>query len=750
MRMMLLSAASVLALAACQPAGQPTDEIEAEAETETMNETAPEAEAPADMEAAASMSDALVYPPTRTVDQVDVYQSAASGSVEVADPYRWLEDDVRVSDDVAAWVAAQNAVTFAYLEDLPGRQMIEDRLTELFNYERFSLPNKEGDRYFFSRNDGLQNQSVYFVQDSLDAEARVLLDPNTWSDDGTIALAGAVPSPDGSMVAYFVQDGGSDWRTIKVIDAETGEDRADEIEWVKFSGLSWAKDGSGFYYSRYPEPAEGEEFTSLNLNQAVYFHEIGTEQSEDRLIISDPENPEVGWGAGVSDDGNYLIIATWSGTDGNGLQVLDLTTEGAEPVVIFDGFENNHSIIGNIGSTFIIQTDLDAPNGRLVSVDLADPTTLTDVLAETEFPIQGASHVGGHLIVETLEDVQSVVRVYTPQGDLVRDVELPGIGSAGGFGGEPDDPETFYVFTSFNQPSTIYRYDVETGESTVFRAPEVDFDPGAFVVEQVFYESTGGVQVPMFIVHHRDVEPNGAQPTLLYGYGGFAISLTPSFSISRLQWMEMGGVFALANIRGGAEYGRDWHDGGRLANKQNVFDDFINAGEALIELGWANPDTIAIQGGSNGGLLVGAVSNQRPDLFAAGLPAVGVMDMLRFDQFTAGRFWVDDYGVPGEPEDFDFLYAYSPLHNIPEGEGYPATLVTTADTDDRVVPGHSFKFAAALQAADTGDAPTLIRIETRAGHGAGTPISKIIEATADQWAFIAHHTGLDLSETDAE
>lgn len=725
MRLILMSAVSALALTACgEPAG-PADSTET-AQTER------------------EIDVALDYPHTRRIEQLDMYQSAEQGEVEVADPYRWLETDVRQSEEVAQWVQDQNALTFAYLEALPGREAIADRLEQLFDYERFSLPNKEGGKYFFSRNDGLQDQSVYYVQDEMGAEPRMLLDPNTWSEDGTVALAGAYPSPDGQYVAYQVQDGGSDWRTIRVVDVETGEPVADELEWVKFSGVSWAKDGSGFYYSRYPAPEEGQEFTSLNLNQAAWFHAIGTDQSEDELIISNPDSPEVGWSVGQTDDGDFLVIYSSRGTDGNGLRILDLRDAGAEPVVIFDGFANNHYYAGNDGEDFLFFTDLDAPNGRVVRASLSDPSALTDVIAQGEAPIQGVSFVGGHLIVERLEDVKSAVSVYTPDGEFVREVELPGIGSAGGFGGEPDDAETFYSFTSFNRPTTIYRYDVETGESEVFREPELTFDPEDYVVEQVFYESTGGAQVPMFVVHHRSVEANGQQPTLLYGYGGFAISLTPSFSTSRLQWMEMGGVFALANLRGGAEYGRDWHDAGRLFNKQNVFDDFINAAEELVDSGWASPDTIAVQGGSNGGLLVGAVVNQRPDLFAAALPSVGVMDMLRFNQFTAGRFWVDDYGSPQDPAMFDVLRGYSPYHNIQEGADYPAVLVTTADTDDRVVPGHSFKYTAELQATETGEEPALIRIETRAGHGAGTPISKIIEETADEWAFIGFHTGLDL------
>ena len=690
----------------------------------------------------APASPALVYPQTATVGQTDTYQSAANGAVIIADPYRWLEDDGRVNADVAGWVEAQNKVTFGYLAALPGRAAIEKRLTELFDYARYSLPEKEGGRYFYSKNDGLQNQSVFYVTDEPAADGRMLLDPNTWSADGTVALAGTAPSPDGSKVAYFVQDGGSDWRTVEIIDAATGEKLADKVEWVKFSGLSWAKDGSGFYYSRYPETSAEEKFTALNKNQKVYFHRLGTPQSEDRVIVEDPARPDVGWGADVTDDGRFLVVSSWQGTDGNGLRFIDLAAN--KTTIAIDDFTNNHIVVGNVGSTFFIRTDLGAPNYRIVAVDAADPAPgrWRTVIAEGRFPIDGASHVGGRLIVQYLDDAKSVVRVHEADGALVRTVELPGIGTVAGFDGRADDPETFYLFTSFNRPSTIYRYDVASGKSTLIKAPALKFNPDDYVVEQTFFDSTGGARVPMFIVRRKDVTPNGARPVLLYGYGGFNVSLPPSFSAARLQWMEMGGVFALANIRGGGEYGRGWHDGGRLKNKQNTFDDFINAAEALIDAGWTKPRHIAIQGGSNGGLLVGAVVNQRPDLFGAALPSVGVMDMLRFNQFTAGRFWVDDYGDPADPEMFDVLRAYSPLHNIQSGATYPAILITTADTDDRVVPGHSFKYAAALQAADTGLAPKLIRIETRAGHGAGTPISKIIEETADEWAFIAAHTGL--------
>ena len=686
----------------------------------------------------------LDYPETMTVDQVDTYDTA-DGTEDVSDPYRWLEDSVRTNADVAAWVDAQNAVTNEYLANLPSRTAIRDRLTELWNYERFGTPTEEGGRYFYTRNDGLQNQSVFYVQDGLDGEPRILLDPNGWSEDGTQALAGTYPGPNGDYVAYTVADGGSDWRTAHIVDVETGEVLDETLSWLKFTGLSWARDGSGFFYSRYPAPEEGVEFVALNRDQAIWFHALGTDQADDVLVLSDPSQPEVGFTAQVSDDGDYLVARTWTGTDGGGVMVLDLTDGDAEPVTVFEGFANNHIYVGNTGSTFFFHTDLDAPNGRVVSLSLAEPGVLTDVIAEGANPIQGVNHVGGALIVETLQDARSAVAVYTLEGTFVRDVDLPGIGSASGFGGHPDSPESFYRFSSFNQPDTIYRYDVTTGESAVFAAPDLTFDPDDYVVEQVFFESTGGVQVPMFIVHRDDVEPNGERPTLLYAYGGFAIAQLPRFDVRRLQWMEMGGVFVLANIRGGSEYGRAWHDAGRLANKQNVFDDFINAGEALIDLGWTSSDHLAIEGRSNGGLLIGTVVNQRPDLFAAALPTVGVMDMLRFNQFTAGRFWVDDYGSPQDPEMFEVLRAYSPYHNIREGEDYPAVLVTTADTDDRVVPGHSFKYTAALQAGETGPAPTLIRIETRAGHGAGTPVSKLIEETADKWAFIAFHTGLDVA-----
>ncbi len=689
---------------------------------------------------------AFAYPETRAVEQTDEYFGAV-----VADPYRWLENDVREDEEVAAWVEAQNEVTFGYLETLPQRERIRGRLEELWNYERYSLPFEEGGRYFYRFNDGLQDQSVLLAQTDLAAEPELIIDPNAWSDDGATALAAVSPSPDGRYLAYSVQDGGTDWRIIRVLDLATGEELEDEIRWVKFSGVNWAADSSGFYYQRFPEPEEGAEFQSLNFNAEVRFHAVGEAQGEDRLVYSRPEAPEEGFAGFETDDGAYTVIYVSRGTDDRyEIAVIDRNSDDQTPRLIVEGFENDYGFIGNDGSTFYFTTNRDAPLSRVIAMDVdnPEPENWVELIPETENSLTDASYVGGHLIVEYLVDARAAVFVHAMDGSLIREVALPGVGSAGGFEGEADDPETFYSFSSFNQPPTIYRYDVTTGESTVFRQSEVDFDPEDYVVEQRFYESADGTRVPMFIAYRRgSTQLDGTTPTLLYGYGGFNISLNPSFSVANLAWMEMGGVYALANIRGGGEYGAEWHDGGRLFNKQNVFDDFIAAGEYLVAEGFTSPEHLAIRGGSNGGLLVGAVANQRPDLFAAALPAVGVMDMLRFTQFTAGRYWTDDYGDPnGSVEEFENLFAYSPYHNIEDGVDYPATLVTTADTDDRVVPGHSFKYIARLQAAHAGADPVLIRVETRAGHGAGTPTSKAIEQFADLWAFIAEHTGLVLED----
>ena len=688
-----------------------------------------------------AMTSPIVYPATARDAIVD-----EQFGVKVADPYRWLENDVRTDPNVAAWVAAENAVTDAYVATLPGRDVLKARLKQLIDYERFGAPTKRGNRYFYAHNSGLQNQAVLFVRDGLDGAARVLIDPNSWAKDGATALGEYDISEDGKRLAYAIQDGGTDWRTVKVLDVDTGKTLDDTIEWVKFSGLSWAKDGSGFYYSRFPAPPEGRKFQSLNENQAVYFHRLGTPQSADTLVYATPDHPKWGHGAVVTDDGKWLVISTTQGTDNrNDVTVIDLTAPKPAPRAIFTGMANMWSFIGNKGGNFYWLTNLGAPRNKVVATNLfarsAVPPQVT-VVPEDKAVLDNAGLVGGRLVAEYLVDVKSEVRRFTLDGKPDGVVALPGIGSVAGFGGKLDDAETFYSFTSYTTPATVYRYDVATGKSTVWARPKVAFDPAAYTVAQVFYPSKDGTSVPMFVVRRKDV--TGPAPTLLYAYGGFNISLTPGFSATRLAWLEQGGVLAVANIRGGGEYGKAWHDAGRLANKQNVFDDFIAAGEYLKANGYTGRDQLAIQGGSNGGLLIGAVVNQRPDLFAAALPQVGVMDMLRFDRFTAGRYWVDDYGYPSKEADFRTLYTYSPYHNIKAGKPYPAILAATADTDDRVVPGHTFKYVAMLQSLDLGSKPRLVRIETRAGHGSGKPTDKVIDETATDWAFIARWTGLTI------
>ncbi len=686
----------------------------------------------------------LDYPESRTVDQVDSYHGTA-----VADPYRWLEDDVRESEAVRDWVDAQNEVTFAYLETIDERDAIRTRMTRLWDFERYGMPVKEGGRYFFRYNDGLQSQSVVLTQKDLEDDATLLLDPNTWSDDGTVALASYFPSPDGRHVAYLVQDGGSDWRVARVVEVETGTELEDRLEWLKFTSLTWAADGSGFYYSRYPETDEEGKFQSLNLNQTVHFHTLGTPQADDELVYASPDNPEWGHFTQVTDDGAHLVITIWKGTDDR-YQILhrDLTKPDDELEFLIEGFDNDYSLVGNVGSALYFRTNRDAPRNRLIAIDVnePDPANWREIIPEAEDVLDGVSLVGGKIIADYMQDAQTVVKVFDLDGEFEEMVDLPGVGTASGFGGKLDDPETFFSYQSFDTPATINRLDLETGETTVFKKPDVDFDPDDYVVKQVFYRSKDGTRVPMFIAHLADLQIDGKTPTMLYGYGGFNVSLTPTFSVTRLAWMEMGGVYAVANIRGGGEYGKKWHKAGTGLEKQNVFDDFIAAAEYLIETGYTEPSRLAILGGSNGGLLVGAVTNQRPDLLGAAIPAVGVMDMLRFHKFTAGRFWVDDYGSADDPEMFDALYAYSPYHNVIEGIEYPAVLVTTADTDDRVVPGHSFKYAAALQQAQAGGAPVLIRVQTRAGHGSGKPTEMIIEEYADQWAFLVENLRMRLPE----
>ncbi len=690
----------------------------------------------------AASPESLKYPASSTVDQVDLYHSQS-----VQDPYRWLEDDVRESSEVAAWVEQQNAVTFGYLEGLEQRGPIASRLKQLWDYERFGTPIMKAGRYFFSYNDGLSNQDRILMQEGLSATPRVLVDPVSWSDDGTMALAEWEVSPDGRYMAMAVQDGGSDWRTLKVLDVETGKTLDDQVQWAKFTSLAWNGQSSGFYYSRFPTPDADGAFQDLNLNQKVYFHQVGTDQDDDVLVYENPDHPSWGFFANVTDDGRYLVITIWQGTDSR-YQIAwqDLTQQGSQPQMLINGFDHDYSLVGNLGTQLIFRTDQGAPNGRLLTIDVANSVEQKPLIPEREQVLLGARLIGGQILAAYLKDARSEVRIHDLDGSFVRELSLPGIGSASGFSGTADSPETFYRYSSYNLPPTIYRYNVNTGEQQEFRKVEVDFAPEDYLVRQVFYTSKDGTRVPMFISHRKDLEPGGQHPTLLYGYGGFNVSQRPAFSVTRLAWMEMGGVYAVANLRGGGEYGKAWHKAGTKLNKQNVFDDFIAAGEYLITERWTTADQLAVFGGSNGGLLVGAVVNQRPDLFAAAVPAVGVMDMLRFHQFTAGRFWVDDYGSSDNPQEFEALLAYSPYHNIREGVDYPAIMVTTADTDDRVVPGHSFKYAAAMQAANPKGKPVIIRIETRAGHGAGKPTDKTIAEYADRWGFLAEHLNLELPE----
>ncbi len=680
----------------------------------------------------------MKYPETKKIDHVDEYHGT-----KVPDPYRWLEDDVRQSKEVAAWVEAQNKVTTAFLESIPQRDGIKKRLTELWNYEKFGVPAKVGGRYVYSKNDGLQNQSVLYVIETLTSEPRVLIDPNSWSKDGTVALASTSFSDDGKFLAYSVAEAGSDWNTWRILEVDSGRLLTDELRWVKFSGVSWTKDSRGFFYSRYDEPKEGAAFQSLNKNQKVFYHRVGSSQADDVLVYKRPDQPDWGFQNSVTDDGRYLVITTWKGTDDKyRITYKDLLEPFGMPIDLIDNFDNEYSLIGNDGPVFYFQTDLEAPRKRVIAIDTRKPHLLKELIPESKETLVGVNILANQFVATYLKDAKTQVKLFGLDGRFVREVEFPGIGAAAGFGGKREDTETFYSFSSFATPSNIFRYDLLTGKSEVFRKTNVKFNPDDFEVTQVFYKSKDGTKVPMFLAHKKGLKKDGSNPTLLYGYGGFNISLTPNFSVSRLAWMEMGGVFAVPNLRGGGEYGEEWHQGGTKLNKQNVFDDFIAAAEWLIDNKYTSTPKLAIQGGSNGGLLVGACMTQRPDLYGACLPAVGVMDMLRFHKFTAGRFWVDDYGSADDPEQFKAIFAYSPYQNLKPGKKYPATMVTTADTDDRVVPGHSFKFAAALQAAQAGDSPTLIRIETRAGHGAGKPTSKIIEEVSDQWAFLVKSLGM--------
>ena len=665
--------------------------------------------------------------------------------MKVADPYRWLEDTD--SADTHAWVEAENKLTFGYLEQIPYRQAIHDRLTKLWNYERFTTPSQHGGRYFFEHNNGLQNQNVLLVADSITAEPRVLVDPNTLSSDGTVALADTAISDDGKLMAYAIATSGSDWTEWHVRDVDTGKDLADDIKWVKFSSASWSKDGKGFYYSRYDEPT-GATMRDTNYFQKLYYHRLGTAQSEDKLIYERPDNKEMGFAGNVSDDGHYLVIHVWQGTSPkNRLYYKDLTQSDTPVVKLLDDFDAQYQFIDNDGPIFWLQTDLDAPRGRVLAIDTRHPerTSWKTVVPQGTDKLEFSNVVNNSFLLGYLKDARTEVRVHDLSGKLLRTVDLPGIGTAGGFGGKRKDKETFYAFTSFISPTTVYRYDPQAGKSTIFRQPKVDFDSTRYETKQVFYNSKDGTRVPMFLTYKKGLKLDGQNPTLLYAYGGFDISLTPAFSVPDVVWLEMGGVYAQPNLRGGGEYGEEWHQAGMKLKKQNVFDDFIAAAEWLIANKYTSTPKLAVRGRSNGGLLIGAVLTQRPDLFGVTLPEVGVMDMLRFHKFTIGWAWTSDYGSSDDPTEFKAIYAYSPLHNLKPGTKYPPTLIATSDHDDRVVPGHSFKFAATMQADQAGPAPVLIRIETKAGHGAGKSITKLIDETADTWAFVAYNLDMKVN-----
>jgi prolyl oligopeptidase len=682
----------------------------------------------------------LAYPKPKTVEQVDDYHG-----VKVADPYRWLEDTD--SADTHAWVEEENKLTFGYLEQIPYRKAIRERMMKLWNFERFTVPQQQGGRYFYQHNNGLQNQNVLLVAESLNAEPRELIDPNTLSSDGTVALGGEAFSDDGKLMAYGTAASGSDWQEWHVRNVDTGKDLPDLIKWVKFSGASWTKDGKGFYYSRYDEP-KGTALRDTNYFQKLYYHKLGTSQTEDKLIYERPDNKELGFGGQVTNDGHYLVIFVWQGTSPkNRLYYKDLTKPDSLVVKLLDDFDAEYQFIDNDGPVFWIRTDLDAPRGKLIAIDTRHPEKANwkTLVEQNADKLEDANVVDNLFLLGYLKDAKTEVRVHDLQGKFLRNVDLPGIGTAAGFGGKRKDKETFYSFTSFISPTTIYRYDPEKGTSSIFKQPKVDFDATQYETKQVFYNSKDGTRVPMFLTYKKGLKLDGQNPTLLYAYGGFDISLTPGFSIPTVVWLEMGGIYAQPNLRGGGEYGEDWHLAGTKVKKQNVFDDFIAAAEWLIANKYTSTPKLAIRGGSNGGLLIGAMLTQRPDLFGATLPLVGVMDMLRFQKFTIGWAWTSDYGSSDNADDFKALYAYSPLHNLKAGTKYPPTLIATADHDDRVVPGHSFKFAATMQADQAGTAPVLIRIETKAGHGAGKPISKVIDQTADEWSFVAHNLGMNVA-----
>ena len=678
----------------------------------------------------------IIYPETKKTDTIDTYFG-----VQVPDPYRWLENDT--AQEVADWVKSQNKITFDYLDKIPFRQKMKERLTKIWNFPKQTAPFKRGGKYFIYKNDGLQNQSILYVMNSLSDSPKILLDPNTLSEDGTVSLDGMDVSPDGKLLAYSISRGGSDWSEIYFKNIETGEMLTDHILWVKFSGLSWFKDG--VFYSGYTPPVKGKELSQKNEYHKLYYHKLGTDQSTDKIIVEDKNEPLRNFYANVSEDQNFLFTYVENaGSLGNALFVTDLTKENSKPVELTSSFDFQFSLVENIGSDFYILTNKKAKKNKLIRINYNNPDSSkwVEILPETENVLSSASIIKDLLVATYMKDAHSVVNFYSLNGTFKNNLELPAIGSVYSFNAHKDDSIAFYDFTSYNYPSTIFKYSLNTGKSEVFFKPEIDFDGNLYDVNQVFYKSKDGTNIPMFIIHKKGIELNGKNPTLLYAYGGFNISLTPGFSTSRVIWLENGGVFAVANLRGGGEYGEEWHLSGTKLQKQNVFDDFISAAEFLISEKYTSPEYLAIQGGSNGGLLMGAVINQRPELFKVALPAVGVMDMLRFHKFTIGWSWVTDYGSSDNKEEFEYLYKYSPLHNIKENINYPAVLVTTADHDDRVVPAHSFKYIATLQEKYKGPNPVLIRIETSAGHGGGKPTSKVIDEAIDIYSFIFANMGI--------
>jgi prolyl oligopeptidase len=714
----VLLISALAALAACQTSAPPRS---------ASNPSAP-------MPKPAAHEARLAYPATKTVGQSDDYHGT-----KVADPYRWLED----IDSAATreWIEAQNKVTFDYLGRIPGRDRIKQRLTEIWNYERYSSPQQYGGRYFYTRNDGLQNQAVLYVADSLDAKPRVLLDPNTLSADGTIALKGYAISDDGARIAYGLSSGGSDWEEWRVLDVATAKNTDDELKWVKFSAASWRRDGSGFYYSRYDEPKGENALKAVSQFQKLYFHRLGTKQSSDVLVYENKEHADWMSFGQVSDDGRWLVISVARNADPNNLVLyVDLAKKHGDAHVqtLIGEWDGSYQFLGNSKGTFYFLTDKDAPRYRIVAIETSHPDAAhwKELVPQGAETLQNATLVNHSFVAAYLQDAHSAVRRFDLKGKALGTVELPGLGSATGFSGRTRDTETFYTYSSYTAPPTIFRYDLKAGTNSVFRAPKVAFDPAKYETRQVFYTSKDGTRVPMFVTAKKGTAQDGANPTILYGYGGFNISLEPAFSPGLIAWLDLGGVYAVANLRGGGEYGREWHEAGMKLRKQNVFDDFIAGAEYLVKEKYTSPQKLAIRGGSNGGLLVAAAELQRPDLFAAAVPQVGVLDMLRFRDFTIGKAWESDYGSVDDADEFKALYAYSPLHNVRPGANYPATLIITGDHDDRVFPAHSFKFAAAMQAADPHGKPILIRIETRAGHGQGKPTTMQIDELADVYLFI--------------